>query len=325
VNLGLILASQSRLEEANQVLLNSVRIEPNNAKALTASAMVETRLNRQSNAMETFRKVTALNPNSPEAHLNLGIALADQFNLESALTEFSEAVKLAPEAAAGHYNKGRVLLDLQRNAEAKPELEAAVRVDPKSANSWYLLGLIAKQAGDSPESIKLFEKTVALDPRNADAMYMLGQEMQRNGDRVGAISRWRRVLQIDPQHSQALYNLSRILTPSDPDEAKELQKRFEALQAQQHITDRAQTLGNFALASAAAHDFPQAISQLKEAIQLCENCSTLALLHKDLGLIYCRSGDLRNGLTELQQAQKLTPADPDVSRAMHILQSAHAQ
>src|SRR5207248_8361463 len=51
------------------------------------------------------------------------------------------------------------------------------------------------------------------------------------------------------------------------------------------VMDRAQTLGNFALASAAAHDWPEAISQLKQALQICGNCRALPLLHKDLGLI----------------------------------------
>ena len=58
---------------------------------------------------------------------------------------------------------------------------------------------------------------------------------------------------------------------SDPEEAKRLQARFQQLQAQEHIMDRAQTLGNFALTSADAHDWPQAIAQLKEGIQACGN------------------------------------------------------
>jgi Flp pilus assembly protein TadD len=83
--------------------------------------------------------------------------------------------------------------------------------------------------------------------------------------------------------------------------------------------DRAQTLGNFALASAAAHDWPQAIAQMKEGLTLCRDCSALPLLHKDLGLIYCRSGDLKNGLAELLEAQKLTPNDPDIAAALQVL------
>lgn len=285
--------------------------------------MVLTRLNRQNEAIESFRKVVELDPKSAEAHLNLGIAVADQFNFDAALKEFSDAVQLAPDCGACHYNKGRALLDLGRNVEAKTELEVAVRLDPKSAESWYLLGLIERDAGNTEESIKQFRRAVALNPQNPDALYRLGQGLLRKGERAEAITQWRQVIAINPDYGEALYNLSRLLAKDEPEEAKRLQERFDRLQAQEHVMDRAQTLGNFALASAAARDWPQAISQLKEGLQLCGNCSALALLHKDLGLIYCHSGDLKNGLAELLEAQKLIPKDPEIQQAIRLAQGAN--
>lgn len=86
--------------------------------------------------------------------------------------------------------------------------------------------------------------------------------------------------------------------------------------------DRAQLLGNFALTSAEAHDWPQAVAQLKEAIQTCGKCSALPQLHKDLGLIYCHSGDFKNGRVELLEAQKLSPGDEDVAKALRLLEPA---
>ena len=53
--------------------------------------MVLVRLNRGSEALPVFRKVTELDPTSAGAHLNLGFALADLFDLNGALAEFSEA------------------------------------------------------------------------------------------------------------------------------------------------------------------------------------------------------------------------------------------
>jgi len=282
--------------------------------------MVLTRLGQPAEAITDFRKVVELDSRSADPHLNLGIALADQFDLESALKEFTEAVKLAPDAAAPHYNKGRVLVDLQRNVEAKPELETAIRLDPKFADAWYLLGIIAKQAGETKKSVDLFGRAVSADPNNADALFMMGQASLRNGDRAGAVQCWRKVIEMNPDHGEALYNLSRLLAQTDATEAKLLQERFEALQARRHIMDRAQTLGNFALSSAGAHDWPQAISQLQEGLKICGDCSALALLHKNLGLIYCRSGDLRNGHAELLEALRLTPKDADITAALQVLE-----
>ncbi len=322
VNLGLTLAAESRFEDADQALQNALRIQPANPSALTAHGMVLVRLKKAPEAIAAFRKVIELDPKSEGAHLNLGIALADQFDLVGALAEFTEAVNLNPNSAPAHYNKGRVLVDLRRNIEAKPELEAACRLDPTLADPWYLLGLIAKQNGSPQEAISLFKKNTALDPDNADAHYLLGQELLRIGDANGAIGEWRKSLQIHPDYGEALYNLSRLLSKTDPEEAKRLNAQFQKLQADEHVMDRAQTLGNFGLAAADARNWPQAIDQLKEGLQLCGDCSAKALLHKDLGLIYCRSGDLKNGQTELMEARKLSPNDPDIAQALQML-SAH--
>ena len=148
---------------------------------------------------------------------------------------------------------------------------------------------------------------------------MLGQQLLHQGDRPSAIEQWRKAIEAQPNYSEALYNLSRLMAKSDPEESKRLQTRFDALQVQGHIMDRAQTLGNFALASADARDWPQAIAQLKEGLALCGNCSVSSLLHKNLGLIYCRSGDLKNGRAELMEGRKLAPQDADIAQAIRVL------
>jgi Flp pilus assembly protein TadD len=154
---------------------------------------------------------------------------------------------------------------------------------------------------------------------------MLGQELLHQGQSGGAIEQWRKVIQIRPSYSEAVYNLSRLLTKTNPEEAQHLTQEFQAQLAEQHITDRAQTLGNFALTSADARDWPTAIAQLKEGIQLCGDCSAKPQLHKDLGLIYCRSGDLKNGRDELLEARKLSPGDPDVTQALNIIAAMQKQ
>src|SRR5262249_5017623 len=233
--------------------------------------------------------------------------------------EFSEAVRLRPDSAAAHYNKGRSLFDLRRNEEAKNELETAVRLDPRNASALYLLAVAEKQMDNDAGSAESPKAGVAAGPRNSDANYVLGQALETLGWESDAIIQWKEALKLNPKHAAPLYNLARHLSKTDPAEARGHQARFVELQKKRQITDRADTLGNFALAAASARDWNQAVAQLEEAVRVCDNVPSKGDLHQNLGLIYCRSGNLEKGEGELRIAESLKPNDPDVSKSLKIL------
>jgi tetratricopeptide (TPR) repeat protein len=271
--------------------------------------------------VEAFRTAATIEPERAETHVNLGIALADTADLEGALKEFNEAVRLAPQSAIAHYNRGRVLGDMNRDAEAKTEVETAVRLNGGDAEWWSTLGAMARKTGDKEESLHGFRRAVELEEKSAKRRYELGQALRDAGDMDGAVVRWREALALNPEYADALYALSRALTRTQPEEAKRLQARFLRLQTLQRAMDEAQTLGNEALSAAAGGDWATAIAQLKTAISTCGECSVRPMLHKNLGLIYCRAGDLKNGETELVEADALMPGDEDIARALRILRS----
>ena len=74
VNLALILAGRKEYPEARRQLSAAIALEPKNIKALTALGMIQEQTGDEL-AIESFRKVVELDPNVPESHLNLGIAL----------------------------------------------------------------------------------------------------------------------------------------------------------------------------------------------------------------------------------------------------------
>jgi len=270
-------------------------------------------------AISSFRKVVAANPNSAEAHLNLGIALADQNKKEDALQEFSTAVHLAPANGAAYYNKGRMLADLRRFVDAEPVLEQACRLSPDLADAFFQLGVVERELSHPEASAARLRTAVQLNPRNAEAYFLLGQALRQTGDIDAAIAAWKQAIDIDPKQSQALYGLLRTYAKTNPQEAKAYQARLEALQHQTGVVERAQTLSNFAISAANAGNWTQAVSQLQQAIQECGNCESLATLHKNLGLIECRAGQLEKGEKELRIAAARLPDDAEIQRALEMI------
>jgi Flp pilus assembly protein TadD len=137
------------------------------------------------------------------------------------------------------------------------------------------------------------------------------------------LSIWKAV-ELEPQNSEALYGLVRALGPLDEAAARQYRVRFDALKEGQQKTGQAETVSNFALVAARAADWSKTIEQLRKAIEICGNCRSTGDLHKNLGLIYGQSGNLKDAELELRLAQKLKPNDPDVLRGLQIIEGSRA-
>ena len=320
VNLGLLMAQQGASPEAERQFRTAIQVDSGYAGAYAALGMLLTKTGHGPEGVRNFQQAVALEPGSAEAHLNLGIALVDQFDRPGGFKEFSEAVRLDPNLAAVHYNLGRFFFETGKYEDAGRELETAIRLQPDSAGALYFLALTAKQLNELERSAELLQKVVVLQPGNADAQYLLGQALERSGNTSGAIEHWKAAVQVDPNHSQALYNLARSLDKIHDPGAKQYRDRFETLQRSQQITDRVSELGNFALEAANAQNWPQAMEQMNEAIQLCGTCSQSAHLHKNLGLFYGRTGNIGEAEKELHTALALAPDDADAQSALAMLE-----
>jgi tetratricopeptide (TPR) repeat protein len=325
VNLGLLIAQQGAFSEAEQQFRAAIAVDANYPDAYAALGMLQAKTGHGAEAVKSFQKAVTLEPTSAQAHLNLGIALVDQFDRPSGFREFSEAARLDPRLAAAHYNLGRFFFETGAYEDADRELQTAIRLQPDYAGALYFLALTAKQENQVGRSTEFLQKLVAVQPDNADAQYLLGQNVEHSGDSAAAIQHWKAAVRADPNHSQALFNLAKSLNKIHDPEAKQYQDRFDALQKGQQIADRVSELGNFALEAANAQNWPQALEQMNEAIQLCGNCPQSAHLHKNLGLFYGRTGNIGEAKKELRTALQLAPNDADAQNALAMLQHAHEE
>jgi tetratricopeptide (TPR) repeat protein len=276
-------------------------------------------LGRNKEAAAIFRKVLSIEPNSARAHVNLGIALADGFDLQAALDQFSQAVHLSPQSPEALYNKSRVLYDMGQYAEARQAAEKAYHLSSNSPSVLLLLALIERQSLQYSKSADYLLKLVSVDPNNSVAQYMLGQDLLKSGNVAEGIRHWKIAVKANPDNSEALYNLARTLRKMGDPQGKAYLERFKRIQKTRQLSDRVQTLNNFALQAANAHDWPLAFAQLKDALRTCGSCRQLPILHKNLGLLYARTGNVKDSVKELRLALRLDPKSEDARKALDIL------
>ena len=90
-------------------------------------------------AVATYQKMLALNPNDASAHNGLGAVYAAQNKLPDAQAEFQKAAQLDPAAAAkAYYNEGAILSNAGKMDEAAAAFKQATTADPKFADAYFL-------------------------------------------------------------------------------------------------------------------------------------------------------------------------------------------
>lgn len=325
LNLGLILAQQNRKSDAERELGKAVELAPKDPATLSTAGEAELRMGKTTQGIALLQKVVELEPDLAAGHLNLAMALSHGYNLGGALAQVSDAVRLAPQSGVAHFYRGQILYDLGRSAEAREEFENASRLDPQMAKPEYFLALLAKQEGKYPLAISLLEKAVKLQPGDVMPWYMLGQCQQQESETAKAVEAWRKAIAIDPTFSQALFSLARALRSTNPAEAKQLMDRYIGVQKKLRILDRADMLANNGVEAASAHDWPEAVRQLKGAIAACGDCAAKASLYRKLGIIDCEAGNLKSGERELLTAKSLNPSDPITQAALELAARARRQ
>lgn len=325
LNLGLILAQQNRKSDADAELDKAVALAPKDPATLSTAGKAKLRMGEVSEGIALLRQTVDLAPNLAAAHLDLALALADGYDLSAALAQTGEAIRLAPQSGVAHFYRGRILYDLGRTSEAQPEFESACRLDSRLAQPRYFLALIDSRLGKYPLAVSLFQETVKLQPDNAMAWYMLGQSLQHVPDTAKAIAAWRQAIAIDPNFSQALFSLAHALQPADRAESEQLMARYLAVQKERRILDRADTLANNGVEAESAHDWPEAIRLLKQAISACGDCAAKADLHRKLGIVDCQAGHLDEGEKELLIARQLKPNDPVTQAALELIARARSE
>jgi tetratricopeptide (TPR) repeat protein len=169
--------------------------------------------------------------------------------------------------------------------------------------------------------MEVLNRLVTIDPDNARAHYLLGRNLLRAGKTQEAIEHWETAVRLDPEDLSSLYNLARALAKANDPKAKAYMERFEALQRTQQLSVRVQTLSNFALEAAEAHDWPQAIEQLQESINTCGQCELLPVLHRNLGRILANKGDIQAAEHEFEIALQIDPHDAFAQNALQALRS----
>src|SRR6266704_2597212 len=167
-----------------------------------------------------FRAVVAKNPNSPTAHNNLGIALAEKGALNDAIAHYETALELAPNYEFGHYNLGIALLRKGEVDGTIAHLRTVLGTNPNHSKAYYSLAMALVQKGETNQAIAYYDRALKLEPDFPDAHCNLANLLLEKGETDAALAHYRTALQLRPDNPGAHYNLAvGLVHKGEPDDA----------------------------------------------------------------------------------------------------------
>jgi len=220
---------------------------------------------RLDEAIGHYNEALRIRPNYAEARYNLAKALQSQGRIDEAVNHLNEALSIKPDYADAHINLGIILKSAGKVDEAISHYQQAIKTRPDSAEAYYNLGNALKSAGRLDEAVGNYEKALQLNPNDTEICNNMGSALQSQGKLDEAIGYYRRSVTIDPNYAAAHNNLGNALAKTGRlDEAIVQIERAAALTKYQN----AAILNTLSAAYAAKGRFSEAIATAQKALDL---------------------------------------------------------
>ena len=212
-NFAGLLLDEKHYDEAIQHYRDAFRINTqflycfNLANALADAASARHDTNEFDEAVRTYGQALALNPDSDQAHNNLGLTWQAQGREQEAVAEFREATRLNPGFETARFNLANALSRLGQLDESIAAYRAAIQLNPDRAESHSGLGICYAMKNEMAGAAQEFKEVLRLQPDNSAAAGNLGNALAAQNRIDEAIPYYLTALRLNPGDYQTEFNL----------------------------------------------------------------------------------------------------------------------
>jgi eukaryotic-like serine/threonine-protein kinase len=293
-------AKPPRLAEAVHYLSVAVALRPDSPGAHVNLGLALGGQGKVELAIAEYRDAIQITPDVAEAHNNLGNALKGQGKVELAIAEFRDAIRIKPDYAEAHTNLGLALADQGKVELAIAEYHDAIRIRPDYAKAHNNLGSALKAQGKVELAIAEYRDAIRINSDLAEAHTNLGSALKGQGKAELAIAEYREAIRINPDLAEAHYNLGVVLA----DQGKVELAIAEYRDAIRIKPDLAEAHTNFGLALAGQGKVELAIAEFRDAIRVKPD---YAEAHYNLGLALKAQGKVELAIAGYRDAIRIKP------------------
>ena len=184
-----------------------VELEPRSYDARYTHGYILHQLNRLVEAIREYRQALIIQPNSPEANLNVATAHLQLGQPEEALPFAQRAVDLYPQHGPSRANLGVIYAAVGNHEAAALNYESAMELMEPSPELTLNLVESLRHLQRYPEMVNAVEALIRMQP-SPDAYERLGYATFKLRDYDRSESAYRSALQLDPNYYPAMNGLA---------------------------------------------------------------------------------------------------------------------
>jgi tetratricopeptide (TPR) repeat protein len=196
-----------RLRKAIALYRRILQREPDLPEVHANLGVALAAVDRLGEAAEACRRAIELKPDNPEAWCNWGVALSGLGRFDEAEEKFRRSISLDRGRAGTHSNLGNALRALGRLDDAEASCRTAIAIDPDHPEAYANLGLTLSALGRFVAAEEMFARALALNPDNAEAHSGLGSVFSELGRSAEAVAAFRRATALKPDFAGAYNSL----------------------------------------------------------------------------------------------------------------------
>ncbi len=144
--------SRLRLRDPDAAVIaiqRAIELDPTHIEARTLLGWIELEVRGNADAaIGEYTKVIEIKPDSPQAHVNLGVALKNKGEINKALESYNRALDLQEGYVEALSNRGWVYIEQEKWPEARRDFNHALKVKPEDPGALQGLAQVLEKTRD---------------------------------------------------------------------------------------------------------------------------------------------------------------------------------
>lgn len=205
---SLVLAQQGQVAAAEDLLLQLLAQQPQNADAWAMRGQFAAQQRNWQAAQQAFERSVQVRPAAPKVWLALAQVCEVQQRLPEALTGFEHAIRHDPHWGLAWRELARLRRSMGQMPAALTASQEATRCAPQDVDAWQMRAMLEQESGDRLSARASLTQALRLAPQRAALHHNLAVVLQQDGQLEAALEAHQRAQALGLDVADAHYNLA---------------------------------------------------------------------------------------------------------------------